>query len=250
MPRRRHPLPEPLDARPFTRAEARAAGVPRHRLESPDVVALGFGVYARAGMCHDWPLGQRTPGHGLGPLALAALIRHYRGAVVSHATAAHCLSLPVPSVLEREPEIHLTWFDGTASAQRRGVVGHRSALAHEDRTSRHGIAVTTPARTWIDLCGDRRLHQVDLVVLADAIVNRPWRRGERTDGLDALDGLSSAVTRAGAVKGIRRARIALSRTRVGADSPAETRTRLARSTPGFPNRRPRCPLIPQTRTHR
>ncbi len=234
MPRRRPPLPESLRAAPFTRAEASSAGVPRHRLESPDVASLGFGLYAQVGISHDWPSGYELPGHGLGPLGLAALVRHYRGAVVSHATAAHCLRLPIPPTLGREPAAHLTWFDGTAPAQRNGIVAHRSVLAAEDRTSRHGIALTAPARTWIDLCSDPRLHPTDLVILADAIVNRPWRSGKRVNGLDTVDGLTAAVTRAGAVKGIRRARVALGRTRVGADSPAETRTRLALVDAGLP----------------
>lgn len=244
MPRPRQPLPEPLRTRPFTRAQASAAGVPRHRLESPDVVSLGFGVYAQVGISHEWPRGYDLPGHGLGPLALAALVRHYRGALVSHATAAHCLRLPIPASLEREPRIHLTWADGSAPAQRRGIVSHRSPLTREDQTSRHGIALTTPARTWIDLCSDPRLQQTDLVILADAIVNRPWRRGTRIDGLDTLDGLSAAMTRAGAVKGIRRARITLDRTRVGADSPAETRTRLALVDAGLPEPEVQVPADP------
>lgn len=244
MPRPRQPLPEPLCARPFTRAEASAAGVPRHRLESPDVVSLGFGVYAQAGISHEWPPGHDLPGHGLGPLALATLVRHYRKAVVSHATAAHCLRLPVPPSLAREAQVHLTWSDGAVPTQRRGIVSHRSSLDREDQTSRHGIILTTPARTWVDLCGDPRLQPTDLVILADAIVNRPWRRGIRIDGLDTINGLSAAVTRAGAVKGIRRARVALDRTRVGADSPAETRTRLALVDAGLPEPEVQVPADP------
>lgn len=244
MPRPRQPLPESLRSRPFTRAEASAAGVPRHRLESPDLVSLGFGVYAPTGISHEWPPGHERPGHGLGPLTLATLIRHYRGAVISHATAAHCLKLPVPPSLEREPSIHLTWTDGAAPAQRRGIVSHQSSLSSQDRTSRHGIALTTPARTWLDLCSDPRLQETELVILADAIVNRPWRRGTRVDGLDTIDGLSAAMTRAGAVKGIRRARIALRRTRVGADSPAETRTRLALVDAGLPEPDVQVPADP------
>lgn len=234
MPPRRTPLPERLLARPFTRSQALSHGIPPHRLEAPDIVPLGFGLYAHTGLSHHWPEGYESPGYGLGPDALAALILNYSGAVASHATAAHCLKLPVCRTLEREDRVHLTLCNGSTKTRRRGIVTHRSPLEPVDRTSRHGISLTSPARTWVDLCGDKRMDEQDLVILADAIVNRPWRRGGRVDGMDTIEGLAAALTRAGSVKGVRRARAVLARTRVGADSPAETRTRLALVEAGLP----------------
>jgi hypothetical protein len=67
------------------------------------------------------------------------------------------------------------------------------------------------------------------------------------DGLDTLDGLSAALVRAGAVKGIRRARVALDQTRVGADSPAETRARLALIHAGLPEPELQVPADPSDR---
>jgi hypothetical protein len=234
MPRPRRPLPDQLLKAPFSRSEALALGVPAYRLEAPDIESLGRGLYAHRHLMDRWPSGHETPGHLLGPRAVAALCRHYPGSVVSHATSAHVFRLPLPRLLLREPRIHLTWFDGAAPAQRRGVISHRSPLQELDRTTVHRIPVTSPARTWVDLAGDSRVDDTELVVLADAIVKRPWARGPREDGLDTLRGLSEAIARAGSVKGIRRARAALRLTRVGADSPPETRARLALVGAGLP----------------
>ncbi|HRO29238.1 MULTISPECIES: endonuclease domain-containing protein [Micrococcaceae] len=94
--------------------------------------------------------------------------------------------------------------------------------------------LTSPARTLIDLAADERLAFVDLVVVSDAIVNRPYRPGGRIDGLDTPAGLAAAVASAGRRPGIRRARHVIDQTRVGADSPQETRVRLALVDAGLP----------------
>lgn len=219
-------------------------GVPGYRLESPDVVSLGFGLYAHVQADLRWPRGRPAPGHGLGPAALAALLRSYPASVASHATAAHCWRLPVPAALEREHRIHVTRFDGKGPAQRRGIVAHRSPLGTPDRTMLLGVPVTTAARTWVDLAADPRLDDSDLVVLADAIVNRPWVRGHRVDGLDTTTGLAEPLGRAGSVKGVGRARAALARARVGADSPPETRARLALVDAGLPEPGVQVPADP------
>ncbi|NUL45927.1 DUF559 domain-containing protein [Cellulosimicrobium funkei] len=154
--------------------------------------------------------------------------------MASYATAAHATRLPVPQILQAERRVHLTWPAGAHQTQRKDIVSHRQSLSPCDTTTLLGIPVTTPARTWVDLSGDPRLNDIDLVVLADAIIKRPWRKGRRVDALDTLDGLAATIQRAGRVKGVRRARLALERARIGADSPQETRTRLALVDAGLP----------------
>lgn len=228
----RKPLPEPLLRLPFTLAEARRLGVSRDRFLAADIVRLGWGLYAAEGTDLGWPSGHEPPPHGLGQLALAALVKRFAGTVLSHATAAHVFKLPVPESVAADETVHLTWFNGSGAAQRKGITAHRSPLAAQDRMGHLRLALTTPARTWVDLAPV--LTASELVVLGDAVVNRPYRGGQRQDGWETLDGLSATLERAGSVKGIRTARAALGRCRVGADSPPETLTRLALVDAGLP----------------
>ncbi|HEX5621510.1 MAG TPA: type IV toxin-antitoxin system AbiEi family antitoxin domain-containing protein [Solirubrobacteraceae bacterium] len=87
------------------------------------------------------------------------------GGVLSHATAAAAWDLRPTS----SPLIHVTVAGDTGRARRRNVRVHRSTtLAPRDTTTHRGIAITTPARTIIDLARTltgRPLEQ--LVDLAD-----------------------------------------------------------------------------------
>lgn len=228
------PLPEPLLARPFTRTEALALGVTDKRLRSSDIIRLGHGLYASNTALLGWPSGYGIPGHGLGLAALAAVQRQYPGSVFSRTTAAHVFRLPLPDSILSDRDLHLTWPPGASRAQRPGVRSHRNRLLPSDRVRFRRLGLTSPARTLVDLASDERLCLEDLVVVADAIVNRPYRQGERFDGLDTPAGLAAAVVRAGKAPGIRRARRVLDLTRVGADSPQETRVRMALVNAGLP----------------
>ncbi|MEV4900243.1 DUF559 domain-containing protein [Citricoccus sp. NPDC055426] len=228
----RKPLPEPLLRLPFTLAEARGLGVSRDRFLAADIVRLGWGLYAAEGTDLGWPSAHEPPSHGLGRLALAALVKRFPGTVLSHATAAHVFKLPVPDNVAADETVHLTWFTATRAVQRKRITAHRSPLAAQDRMGYLQLALATPARTWLDLAPV--LTEKELVVLGDAIVNRPYRGGQRLDGWDTLAGLSATLERAGSVKGVRIARLALARCRVGADSPPETLTRLALVDAGLP----------------
>lgn len=233
MPRPR-PLPEPLRSQPFTRTEALTLGVTDKRLRSPDIVRLGHGLYAARTAHSGWPSGYETPGHGLGPAALAAVQRQHPGAFFSHVTAAHVFKLPLPDSILSDRNLHLTWAPQANRAQRQGIRSHRNRLLPSERVRFRRLNLTSPARTLVDLASDERLHLEDLVVVSDAIVNRPYRQGGRIDGLDTLVGLATAVADAGRTPGIRRARHVIDRTRVGADSPQETRVRLALVDAGLP----------------
>lgn len=83
-----------------------------------------------------------------GPLAreAAALLRYGDRSTVSDGTAAASWELR-----ERRPSapVHLTL--PTGAAKRPGVRLHRRKLAPHDRVIRHGLRLTTPARTIADL---------------------------------------------------------------------------------------------------
>lgn len=228
----RRPLPEPLQNTPFTRAEARNLGIGHKRLAARDIVRLGHGLMATAELDRGWPSGFDEPGHGMGHLALIAIARQFPTAVYSHGTAAQVFQLPVPDDIAQEKTLHLTWPRGSSTAQRQGLTAHRARLSRADQGRFRRLPLTTPARVWLDLSST--LDLTDLIVLGDAIVNRPWVQGRRVDGLGTLDGLAAAVTRAGSTKGVSKARAALTRCRVGADSRPETLARLALVDAGLP----------------
>jgi very-short-patch-repair endonuclease len=97
---------------------------------------------------------------------IAALMAVGDGAVLSHvsATALWEFLRPIPG------PIHVTVPRDSGRCKRKGIVVHRSrTLTPRDLTRRHGIAVTTPARTVEDIRGEvepylfrRALRQAEL----------------------------------------------------------------------------------------
>jgi len=108
------------------------------------------------------------------------------------------------------------------------VRDHRLPLPDEDVTAVHALRVTTVERTWLDLAGiGRPWDEAALVIAADHLVHRPWTPEGRQEPRTSVDRLWEAWDRRGLFWGRRRAARALDRVRVGADSPQETRLRLA-----------------------
>ena len=149
-------------------------------------------------------------------LRVGALQTALPDAVASHTTAALLARLPVP----RDARVHLTRPRGSGVSERPGVLTHRGHVRPSEVVTDDGVRLTGPARTWIDLAA--RLPLVELVVLGDAVA--------RLAGLGVLSG---AVDRAAGLRGVVRARQALTRIDPGADSPAETRARLVLHDAGF-----------------
>lgn len=97
---------------------------------------------------------------------LAAVLASGDGAVLSHTSAAALWKFlrPIPG------PIHVTFGAKSGRARRRGIQLHRSrTLSSSQITRRHGIAVTTPARTIEDIRGTvepylfrRALRQAEL----------------------------------------------------------------------------------------
>lgn len=122
---------------------------------------------------------------------------------------------------------------GAAAPRRRGVVGHRAALAPEDIWRVGPVALTGPTRTVVDLAslslrsGVPLLSDDDLVVLLDGLIDghltgpRAVHRPLRTPTELAAD-----LARMVHVRGVGRVRRAAERALPAVDSALETRMRL------------------------
>jgi very-short-patch-repair endonuclease len=141
----------------------------------------------------------------------------------SHATAALVLGLPLPARLQADDaSIHVTTNGDGPIMRRRGVVGHRDRAARAGTDLVRGLRVGDPASTWYEC---RTLLTVEeLVAVGDHLVG--------VAALATIDDLR-ARCRPGDV-GVRVARLALERIRVGAESPMETAMRLLVVDAGLP----------------
>ncbi|HET8602110.1 MAG TPA: hypothetical protein VFL99_17435 [Segeticoccus sp.] len=139
-----------------------------------------------------------------------------QAAFATHHTAARLLGGVVPD----EPDVHLGSV-GAGKSQLEGVVVHRHRR-QPPLVRQHGIRVTSPARTFLDLAD--RLTLVDLVVLGDSLVKR---------GRCSPESLQEAA-RTWRGRAVRRARAAARLVRQAVDSPQETRTRLLMVFAGLP----------------
>ncbi|WP_427017155.1 endonuclease domain-containing protein [Pseudarthrobacter sp. P1] len=162
----------------------------------------------------------------------------------SHLTAARLHGIPLPYWAEHEAEartIHLMRPGMAANPRRRGVKGHRGALAETERTEVRGVPATSLARTWLDLAGILSLDE--LVAAGDHLVCE-HHHGDRWDRPPRLPlgELATYIGGKGPVRNIGRARSALALLRVGADSPPETYLRLMLARSGLPDFVPDCPV--------
>lgn len=99
--------------------------------------------------------------------ALSLVLRE--GAALSHTTAANLLKLPLPQVDPRP--LHVTVPLGTARGSRDGVVWHTCDLTGL-RMRIHGMTLTGPWKTWIDL--GSLLGLADLVAVTDVLLRRGY----------------------------------------------------------------------------
>ena len=165
----------------FTVAEARAKGASRSRLRRLDLAVPLHGARVQSvGTPPTWTgLGFAAPPHSWTVEDLTALQRLRPDAVLSHATAAHLHGIPRPldrAVDAPEPVSVSTPRD----VRRPGVRVHRRTVPVEHRSVVHGLTVTSPERTWADLCAVRpRWDEADLVAAGDHLVRHPWAGGGR-----------------------------------------------------------------------
>lgn len=192
--------------RPFTRADAIAAGISPKVLRGSRFRRIFRGVYVA-------PEIEVTPF----VRTQAALAVHPGTAFASHTSAAHVFGIPVPDV----PDVHVCVFDAKDRRARPGIVPH--VVDPQTTVVNHrGVPVANLFTMFVQLAS--MLDLVDLVVAGDAMVRtfhvRPAqlvRACVETD--DPCPGPAACAARL---------------VREGVDSPMETRLRLLIVLAGLP----------------
>jgi hypothetical protein len=193
------PETHPFDPKqPFSRAQARAAGIGLKTLLSSRFQKVFYDCYVSSNV----PLTTKLR-------AKAALGISPPGSFVSHQTAGRIWGGIVPDT----PDVHVTVSGKAGRTSRQGVKAH-AKLDGTAVTRFRNLPVTTPEQTLLDLATG--LDLVALVVLGDSLI-----RAGRT---------STAVLRDAATawrgRGAKLARRAARYVRDGVDSAMETRLRM------------------------
>lgn len=196
----------PFDtSRPFTRAEALAAGRDPCRARVGELRRLFHNVYLDARI----PV---TPA----VRAEAALKLFDESAFASHVSAARLHRVPIPTC----PDEHVTVLERAHRRRPAGIVPHVNPSPSVVEVG--GVRASTPAQMFIELAS--MLNLVDLVVVGDHLVRQ---------GVLSLPDLVAAC-RDSRATGARAARRAASFVRERVDSPMETRLRMLIVLAGLP----------------
>lgn len=178
------------------------------------------------------------------------------GVAFSHLTAARLWDLPLPRWAEDVAGLDVMRDSARPVIERGECRGHRG-LETRGTKQLHGLVVTSPVDTWVDLAEVRRPRAFgvdDLVVVADAVLMRlattvevtegeeEWQAVSRFEGdrladgarVDHRDRLRVALEARVRPRGAVRLRRALVLARVGSRSPMETRSRLLVVRAGLP----------------
>jgi hypothetical protein len=215
------PLPGPLESAPFTVAQSDLFGISRKRIYNGRFTSSSQGIRVLANV---------QP-------STAELLRAYTS-VTEHSFASHQTAGFIWKFFhytcEGEQEVfHISRPAGSPTPRRANVRGHSTILPAEETTEIDGIRLTTRARTWLDLA--EQLSVDELVVIADQLLRCPREHFEgRSEPYCTKSDLQRVVDRHPRKRGVRKAREALDLARVGADSPPETRLRLALVYAGLP----------------
>ena len=197
-----------LDTRsPFTRAEARAAGIACAALAGPRFKKLFYDLYVEAAVEATAELRGR-----------AILKTCATGSFLSHHTAAEFWGGCVPA----QPLTHVTSPHGTWRCRRAGTMGHEVSSPPAAVVVRRGLRVSSPEQTFIDMAGE--LSLVDLVVLGDSLVHGGHTTPQKL--VQAADEWTG--------QGLGLARRAGALVRAGVDSPMESRLRMLILLAGLP----------------
>jgi very-short-patch-repair endonuclease len=194
--------------RPFTRADALAAGVSPKQLRGSRFRRIFRGVLIDA----------RVP-DGAWVRTAAALMIHPPEAFASHFSAGRLYGVPLPT----EPAEHVTVFEADRRAFRVGIKCHATKFAVPDDVAvLQGLRVSTPCRMFVELASV--LGLVELVVVGDALI----RLGLATRREIVAYCNDSPAHHAGD------ARRAASYVRDRVESPMETRLRMLLVLSGLP----------------
>lgn len=193
--------------RPFSRADARNAGIGLRELLSPRFHKIFYDCYVASTI----PITTELR-------AEAALGISPPGSYVSHFTAAQLWGAVVPEV----SDVHVTVPGEAGRPVRRGVKAHVAADGMA-MTRIRTLPITTPVQTYLDLAA-AGLDLLALVVLGDSLI-----RACRTSARELLD---AALAWRG--RGAKQARRAARYVRHGVDSVMESRLRMLLVLAGLP----------------
>lgn len=215
-------MPDLLPSGAFTFQEAADAGVTVGRLRHPSLATPSRGIRQ--------PLPPLLP--ELESIARPlTLVTGFSAA--SHATAFTLWSFPGFLPGKDDPVTHISRPDTIAIPRRRGVRGHRGQFFGDEIVTHNGLLITSRLRTWLDC--SRKMSIEELTVVADHLLRIPRPDFEGRSGPHAARvDLEEMLDRHKGTPGIRKARVALDRARVGSDSAPETRLRLALEDAGLP----------------
>ena len=204
--------------RPFSRAEARAAGLTPEMLLTKRYHKVFWDSYVLREV-------------KITPLVRAQAVLKLvpAGSHISHQTAAELWGATVPP----DGDTHV-WTPSARGRQVRQGVRTHYGNAPARTTLRRGLPVSTPEQTFLDLAAGG-MTLVDLVVVADGMIKAGHTTPERL--------LAAATEWRG--RGCRVARRAAGLAREGVDSPTETRLRLLLVLAGLPE--PRVNLLLRAR---
>lgn len=215
------PLPEWLRGRSFTLSESDKCGISRRRTTGRDLHTPSRGIRV------PWGAQQDQDGR------IRPLLDVTPDGIASHSTAALLWGIPLPPWLEGSFDVHISRDAARNPPWRAGVAGHHTRFKPGEVVRLRGMAVTSPLRTWLDLAAMLELD--DLVAAGDFLVCEHDRIfGPKRVALVKLAELREAVRHEFHRRGIVKAREAVDLVRVGADSPPETRIRLALERAGLP----------------
>lgn len=244
MPGRPRPLPPSLPYPVFTTTEARRAGVSASRLRATDLRSLDRGLWARVDA-------QVTEAD-----IVAALCRRDGDVFAAGLTAARLWGLPLPGTLADEvvrAPLPARRLGGKSVYRPRGravdtrvhlaaaVVPRRETAlvrwSHLDAVpvaleKMPSVLATTRVRTLLDLSS--LLRPDALVAIGDHLVRHPRLEFEGRSHPYATCEELTGIAEGFHGRGAHRFREAVARVRVGSDSPAETRLRLAVVAAGLP----------------
>jgi hypothetical protein len=192
--------------RPFSRAQARAAGIRLREILGPEFHRILYDSYVSATV----PITTRLR-------ARAALDISVPGSYISHQTAAELWGGLVPAC----SDVHVTVPGEAPRTRRQGIKAH-STRGSTKTSTLQGLAIASPTQTFLDLACS--LDLVELVVLGDSLV-----KAKRVTPEDLVAAASEWVG-----NGVVRARRAARFARKGVDSPKETRLRMLLVLAGLP----------------
>lgn len=193
--------------RPFTRGEARAAGLQESMLTGPRFQRIMYNLYVSA----DEKITDAVR-------AEAALKVSPESARLSHHSAVEWWGGTAPE----SADTHVSTPEADARSRRRGIKSHISATGDRSTTHRR-LPVSPPIQAFLELAAVG-VGLVALVVAGDSLVKK------KRFSLDALIRACDTYTGRGAHRARRAARLV----REGVDSPMESRLRLLLVLAGFP----------------